>query len=245
MDLNEVAYMALSKKENAILEAVSSMLQQSSKLGLQDSGEETSHNSQFRWEGIDDAFALKVNDLTFYEAVTSAFHKVHSYKYIDHPTFKLALVTELKSRAVPQVEIDEACKAVDGLLNELSADKPSERDAGWHPNIDEIADMTRNADNRKAKRDEPFTGGGPWAEDFVKGHHELYVIEGLLPEGEKAARYVGAFKTLEESTWSAARPRLMQLAESARRESFEDFARHVEQFIDFKDNESMKDILEG
>lgn len=155
--------MALSKDEKAILEAVSSMLQQDARLGLPINGEklESSHDSQFRWEGIDDAFGLKIAESAFADAISSAFFAVHSHKYIDSPTFKLSFEKEMTARAIPTEERDQALKYFDTLVEELSAKTPSERDAGWNDQLAEIADMTRNADTRGPKPSKPFTGGGP------------------------------------------------------------------------------------
>lgn len=152
--------MALKKSERALFEAVSSMLQQDAKLGLPIS-DETSHDSQFRWEGIDDSYALKIADSPFADAINSAFFAVHSHKYIDHPTFKLSFEKEMSARAIPTEEIDQALKYFDELVDELSSKKPSEQDAGWNSQIDDIADMTKNADTRGPKPSKPFTGGGP------------------------------------------------------------------------------------
>lgn len=159
--------MALDKKEKAILEAVSSMLDQDAKLGLAihkgpvGFEKTTDHHPQFRWEGIDDLFTLKVSGSPFKDALSSAFYAVHSHKYIDNPTFKLSLEREMKARAIPSHVREESLKYVDGIVEDLSAKKPSEQDAGWNPNLADIVDMTSNADNRKAEHSEPFTGGGP------------------------------------------------------------------------------------
>lgn len=159
--------MALSKNERAILEAVGNLLQQDAKLGLsihKDAvGYEktTDHYSQFRWEGIDDLFTLKASGNPFRDSLTSAFYAVHSHKYIDHPTFKLSLEKELTARGVPTVAREAAMKFVDAIIEDLSADKPSEQDAGWGPHVKEMRDLTSNADDRTSEKSEPFTGGGP------------------------------------------------------------------------------------
>ena len=159
--------MALNKHEKAILEAVEGLLQQDAKLGLsihKDAvGYEktTDHYSQFRWEGIDDLFTLKVAGSPWKDAVTSAFYAVHSHKYIDNPTFKLAFDKEMSGRAVPTAMREQALKHVDAIIEDLTAKKPNEQDAGWNPAMDEIVEMTSNADDRKAEKSEPFTGGGP------------------------------------------------------------------------------------
>ncbi len=236
--------MALSKHETSLLEAVAGYLRERAVLGLPKAPEETSHTSQFRWESLKDAFALKVAESAFYESVTSAFHAVHSYKYIDHPTFKLALSAELKSRAVPTEEINKALKAVDALVEGLSAKNPSERDAGWNPQIDEIADMTRNADTRTPKREAPFTGGGPWAEGVQKDYINLMIIEGVIPENdERAAKIAGYYSALQNKPWLMARPNMMKLAEAARGGRYANLAMRIERFIDESDSRSLDKVL--
>ncbi len=238
--------MALNQNERALLEAVSGLLSQDA-LGMQyKNDKETSHTSQFRWEGIDDAFALKVSDSPFFESMTSAFYAVHAHKYIDHPTFKLALVSELKSRAVPQVAIEEAVKVLDGIINELSAKKPSERDAGWNPQIAEIADMTRNADTRKMTRPEPFTGGGPWVEAMDKDFHDLLISEGVISESDEIALPITAvYRRLKSMGWSTAKQHMVKLAEDAHEVGLTSLAKNIEQHIRKQDNLAVSKLIKS
>jgi hypothetical protein len=166
--------MALNKHEKALLEAVASMLKQDANLGLTINNE-TSNTSQFRWEGIDDAFALKAAGSPFADSMTSAFFAVHSHKYIDNPTFKLSFEKEMSARAIPTYEKDQAIKYLDDMQNELSANKLSERDAGWNPNMEDIVDLTSNADNRTPETSKPFTGGGPAPEGERGGKGGTYM----------------------------------------------------------------------
>jgi hypothetical protein len=166
--------MALNKDEKAILEAVSSLLKQNAKLGLPIDNE-TSHYSQFRWEGIGDAFALKTAGSPFADSINSAFFAVHSHKYIDHPVFPLSFEKEMTARAVPTHEREQALKYLGEMVNELSATKLSEQDAGWNPNMDEIVDLTTNADDRKPETSKPFTGGGPAPEGERGGKGGIYM----------------------------------------------------------------------
>jgi len=206
----------------AITEAVKGMLSDSI-LGLDTSKDETSHTSQFRWEGIDDAYALKVSDSTFFESITSAFFQVHSYKYIDHPTFKLSLETELKNRALPVEEIDKAVKAVDALVEELSVKKPTEKDAGWNPAMREIADMTRNADNRKLDRPEPFTGGGPWpTEDIIPVSIDQVFSEDQLRD-PKVKTLIASYNLIESKPTNKKRIFIESLARNASKQGFNTF----------------------
>lgn len=135
--------------------------------------DETSHLSQFRWEGIDDAYRLKIGDSPYADSITSAFFQTHSYKYLDNPTFKLSFERELKQRAVPTNEINSAMGHLDSMVNDLSKN-PSEQDSGWNPDMEALMDLTTNADSRKPKALDPYTGGGlyPDGDTYNKGSLE-------------------------------------------------------------------------
>jgi hypothetical protein len=126
--------------------------------------EETSHQSQFRWEGIDDAFKLKAAGSPYEDALTSAFFQTHTYKYLDNPTFKLSFERELRQRAVPTSEMNDALGHVDSLIADLQKN-PGELDAGWNSDMEGLVDLTSNADNRDAKPLDPHTGGGVYPEN--------------------------------------------------------------------------------
>lgn len=153
----------MKKEEQVLLESFKTLLQHDAKLGLRDHNQkETSHVQWHQWEGIDDMFALKASKSTFCEGLTSSFHSVHSYKYIDDPTFPIAMEKSMTARGIPAKDRQVALKYIQEIIEELSKGSDwSEKDAGWNPNMDEIIDVTRNADKRDAKTSEPFTGGGP------------------------------------------------------------------------------------
>lgn len=156
----------MNKKERLILEEMSSLLNTNPKLGLSyHDQEESSHHPQFRWEDIKEEYALKVNQKcssAFFESITSAFRDIHSYKYINHPTFRIALEKSLTARAVPSEDLKTALECLDEIVSKLNKTNINEQDAGWNPNIEEIANDTREADKKELKREKPFTGGGPW-----------------------------------------------------------------------------------
>lgn len=135
--------------------------------------DEMAHTSQFRWEGIDDAFKLKVAGSPYEDSVSSAFFQTHSYKYLDNPTFKLSFERELKQRAVPTGEISSAMGYLDSMVSDLKND-PAEQDAGWNSDMAALVDLTSNADNRTAKSLDPYTGGGqyPEGDTYDKGSLE-------------------------------------------------------------------------
>ena len=173
----------LSSSEARLVSAFRSLLKESlmsEETTLQDmlkkvdhGTEETSHTSQFRWEGIDDAFKLKVAGSPYEDSITSAFFQTHNYKYLDNPTFKLSFERELRQRAVPTNEINTAMGHLESMITDLK-NNPAEQDAGWNPDMDALVDLTSNADNRDAKYTEPFTGGGHYPENdtYDKGSLE-------------------------------------------------------------------------
>ena len=123
--------------------------------------DEVSHGFEYQWNGIEDMFALKSAKSTFHEELSGAFHDIHSYKYLDDPTFAVALEKRLTARGVPTEEIKNALDYTDQIREELKKKHFQEKDAGWHPDLDEILDTTRNAHNRTPHREPPYTGGGP------------------------------------------------------------------------------------
>ncbi len=156
--------MALNPKEQLLLEAIGSLLTGNAKLGLplgeKITDKESSHNMQFEWEGITDLFRLKVQDLTHRDAITSTFFKIHGYKYIDDPTFKISFEKDLESQGTPKEEIGKALAAIDEVKDEILK-KNDERAFGWNRELDKIQDITSNANDRDAKTLEPWSGGGP------------------------------------------------------------------------------------
>jgi hypothetical protein len=122
---------------------------------------EISHTMEHQHNSIQYAFELKLIESAFYESLTSAFRDIHSYKYLNDPTFPIALTKRLTAIGIPLEEQQKAIKIIDELKEEFQGKNFDEKQAGWHPDINEIADMTRNANNRDYKTTEPYTGGGP------------------------------------------------------------------------------------
>jgi len=199
--------MPLKSNEKKVLKAISSMLSHDL-LGLDvHEGEETSHHSQFRWEEIASAFRLKCAKSPYCESMAAAFRKTHDYKYIDHPTFKLAMEADMRSMGLPRHVIEQALGYVDGIVNELKESMPSEKDAGW-PDMDALHDVTTMAHDRKPKAEQPFTGGGPSPEgDKRKLKMESrrkrirvsrILDEGLLEPRQAIKRLMGEIKGVSD-----------------------------------------------
>ncbi|MDP1712588.1 MAG: hypothetical protein Q8K86_09035 [Candidatus Nanopelagicaceae bacterium] len=151
----------MKKAEKTLLEAISGLLS-GSMLGIEElhgdpEEREHSHRQQFMWSHIEEAFRNKIVDSPFHDSIKSAFHVVHSYKYLDDPRFMPALLAEMRSRAVPKEEMDKAVEAVKSVTKEVLKDG-TERDFGWNEKLDEIVTMIQDVD-RKVEKTEPFTGG--------------------------------------------------------------------------------------
>lgn len=142
--------MGLNKNERLLVEGIQSMLQQDAKLGLSfhDSDKEAEKAEQgykYLHEQIDDMFLLKAAELTHAESVTSAFRKVHGYKYLEDWTFLPAMEKEMINRAVPVAERRKALEFIPKIVEELRSEQHvwSERDAGFNPKLDEVRKVSQ------------------------------------------------------------------------------------------------------
>lgn len=137
--------------EKMILEAVSTMLQQDAKLGLSihdkdhklagsvERGYEYLHNQ------IDEMFHLKAAGFTHSEGVCAAFKKVHSYKWIDDPSFATAMKKEMTAQGIPKEEREKALALVPKIMEEVETEQSewAEKDAGFNPNMREIREASQ------------------------------------------------------------------------------------------------------
>lgn len=158
----------MKKQERLLLEAIANMVKNEPELGLSfHDSEETSHYFQYNWENLNDAFSLEVMDSPFYDSIHSAFYEVHSYKYVNDPSFYESFKRSLDARAIPD---DQQKQAIDGMSKVLKdfGIKGDERHGGWNPNMDELRDLTSNADTKGSTPSDAFTGGGP-----VPGDNEI------------------------------------------------------------------------
>ena len=129
---------------------------------------EVSHNFTHQYEWIHNLFALKITDTTFFESIASAFYDIHSYKYLEDPTFEVAFKKRMKSIGVPLTEINHAVEAYREVIKEVKKDNNASDDEdwneaskGWHPDLKGVMDTTRVLNGNRPK-EEPYTGGGPW-----------------------------------------------------------------------------------
>lgn len=143
--------MSLNKNEKNLLEAVGNMLQQDIALGLSahDNDDQeylsTQRGYEYLHNQIEEMFALKAAELTHTDGVCQAFHKVHSYKYLDDPSFKTAMQKEMVAQGIPKDERETAIGWVDDIVQEVSQeqDEWAEKDYGFHPDLDEVIDVSQ------------------------------------------------------------------------------------------------------
>ena len=134
----------MNNNERILIEAVTSYLS-SNDLGLEqhkkaheDTGK-LERGVEFLHGHINEMFNLKANDLIHHTGICSAFDKVHNYKYIDDPTFWVALERELKAQAVPKMEQDKAKNILEAVVDELKTfDVTHESDFGYHRDLSDI-----------------------------------------------------------------------------------------------------------
>jgi hypothetical protein len=154
----------MDPREQMLVEAISSMFNnKASSLGITGEGkpdEETSHRAEFQWNIIREMFSLKCADSPFYESLVSAFTDIHSYKYLEDPTFQIALDKRLSAIGIPLAERTNAIKYIGEVIKEMGGEKFQEKEAGWPPELASIADITNKAHDRKSENTTPYSGGG-------------------------------------------------------------------------------------
>jgi ribonuclease HII len=141
----------LTKNEKMLVEAINSMFDLDAQVGLafHDKKDLEPHNEERGYEylhnQIDDMFALKAAELIHADSVNQAFHKVHSYKYLDDPTFPTAMEKELVAQAVPAEERAKAVAAISSIIKELRKEQKNwaEKDYGFNPHMDEIEKVSK------------------------------------------------------------------------------------------------------
>jgi hypothetical protein len=175
--------MALTPDESLLCEAIKSMLSHDAKLGLSlhtseqaeqgtaERGYEYLHNQ------IDDMFASKAAEMLHAESVNRAFCKVHSYKYLDDPTFRVAMEKEMLAQAVPAEERSKALGFLPSIIEELKEEQTQwcEKDAGFNPKLDEIREASQPAQDLEFTIEDvegwPMSSNVEWeAGDASPGH---------------------------------------------------------------------------
>ena len=136
------------KSEQVVCEAIDTMLRHKVALGLQDLPEdaqkEEEHSFQYLHEQINEMFAIKAAGLTHHDGACAAFRKVHNYKYITDPTFHRSVSEEMKAQGIPANECKQVLEYIPAIINKIKdGDEWSERDAGYHPNLDEIIKVSQ------------------------------------------------------------------------------------------------------
>lgn len=112
----------MDRNETLLLEAITNMLSDNAKLGLSiHNVEETSHNTQFHYQDVEDRFKIKLNnpDISMFDSINGAFFHTHSYKNIDDPQFNISFKKQMDGMVVPHSEQELALKYLEELKAEL------------------------------------------------------------------------------------------------------------------------------
>lgn len=141
----------LNTDERLLVEAINNLFSSDAKLGLAahlkqiDAMGEHERGYEHLHGQIDEMFALKTANSVHADALGQAFFKVHSYKYLDDPSFRIAMEKEMLSTGVPAEERKKALDHIDKIISELKAEKKdwAERDAGFSPQLDEIKEVSQ------------------------------------------------------------------------------------------------------
>ena len=148
--------MPLNPDEQLLVEAFETMLTTGDGLGLSQHeselerlGEEE-RGSQYLHGQIDEIFHHKTANFVHHDGVCAAFGKVHSYKYIDDPTFEAAMHKELTAQGIPAEEREKALELVPAIIEQLRGERAawSEADAGWG-NLEEIKRVSQPEQTNK------------------------------------------------------------------------------------------------
>ncbi len=139
--------MSLSKSERLLAESFKSMLASDDALGLsqhkaaQERAGEVERGFEHLHGQIDEMFMVKTTDLTHHTGICSAFSKVHSYKYIDDPSFARAMIKEMTAQGIPEQERVKAIDYIDTIIEELKNEQTIESSFGFHPELDKVMEL--------------------------------------------------------------------------------------------------------
>ena len=151
VDIAKEDIMALRPEERLVLEAVQNFLQQDAELGLANHDEEEFKDErgyEYLHNHVDELFHLKAAGSPYFNDITAAFNKVHSYKYVDDPTFETAFKKELVAMGVPADDTKKSMDYIKSVVDELKASQAdwAEKDS-FHPDMDEIVKVTQPEQN--------------------------------------------------------------------------------------------------
>lgn len=135
--------MALTKEEKLVSEGIKNALTDNA-LGLQDDiqNREDSHAFTNLHEEIEQQFRLEVLNLNHSDAIAATFNRIHSYRYLDDPKFAIGFMKDMKAQGIPLDECNKALTAIGKVRDKLLNDN-NEKDAGWHPDLDEIIKLSQ------------------------------------------------------------------------------------------------------
>jgi len=142
----------MDKNESLLLEAVKNMLSDKAQLGLSiHNQEETSHNTQFHWQDVEDKFKIKINkpEISMFDSINGAFFHTHSYKNIDDPQFNLSFKKQMDGMVVPHSEQEIALKYLEELRKEFKMPTDGRHDKMQHNEFTNSEEETTGLQDQK------------------------------------------------------------------------------------------------
>jgi hypothetical protein len=131
-----MAKSTLSDSEAKLLDAIKKHLGGSNLL------QDESYLPQFLYENINQQFRLGVLGLSHEDGICASFYKVHGVKHLNSPLFSEMLECEMKSQGIPADQRKTAIETKELVLKKLLKEM-DEKDAGVHPDIDEIKKVSQ------------------------------------------------------------------------------------------------------
>ncbi len=192
--------MAMDKHEAMLAEAIKNALDDDA-LGLknrEDTKDEVSHTFTFLHEEIEQQFRLETSKLVHHDAIAAAFNRIHSYKYLNDPSFALSFKKDLTAQGIPMEECQKAMDAIDKVSKKLLGEA-GEKDAGWHPELDEI---------KKVSQPEQFN------ESVEKCPKDNLDVERAFFADPKVRKWLG--EDVNSPFWESVRQRILPLLEGTR-----------------------------
>lgn len=138
----------LTQAEKNLVEALDTLLQDDTKLGLKihdDEHASIERGYEYLHNQIDEMFAIKTAELVHSDSIRRAFTRIHNYKYIDDPSFIITMDKEMVGQAVPAAERQKAVEIITSVIEELKSDQTAwaEKDFGFNQNLDEIKEISQ------------------------------------------------------------------------------------------------------
>ena len=119
---------------------------------------EKEHHTQFQFEEINDAFAIKVKDSDFFESLCASFYKTHCSRWICDSSFEKAFRDDLRSQGVPEADMNTGVKALEALKKTYVDDGKKNENAVGYGDMKGLKEVSQDFKNEPISSKETFSG---------------------------------------------------------------------------------------